>query len=178
MMLLISLADFADFTAFSTNISPALVTPYIREAHTFDVRLPAAVRDALEKELRAVLPEFNPDEFDTAEFLTTATTAGWTNLKLARLWYEAIRPLLVLESARRMLLWHGLHITPNGAESTAAQPISTQQRAELRADLQAKANYYRPIYEAGLRHIAPIAAPTTCSASRRPGHGSAQTSAI
>lgn len=178
-MLLISLADFADFTAFSTNISPALVTPYIREAHTFDVRLPPAVRDALEKELQAVLPEFKPDEFDSTEFLTTATTAGWANLKLARLWYEAIRPLLVLESARRMLLWHGLHITPNGAENTASQPITDQQRAQLRADLQAKANYYRPLYEAGLRHIAPIAPPRTCSPTlRRPGHGSTQTSAI
>jgi hypothetical protein len=179
MKLLIALADFADFTAFSTNIAPALVNPYIREAQTFDVKLPAAVRAELEAELANVVPEFKPEEFDSAEFDTTAPQMGWTNLKLARVWYEAIRPLLVLESARRMLLWHGLHITPNGAELTTNQPISSQQRAELRADLQAKAGYYRPLVEAGLRSLSTSTVPAPCGATRRrPSRGGYTSSAV
>ena len=167
MKLLISLADFADFTAFSTNIAPALATPYIREAQQFDVKLPAAVRAELEAELAVVQPSFKPDEFDGADFNTEANIAGWQNLALAKVWYEALRPLLVLESARRMLMWHGLHITPNAAEITTDRPISSQQRAELRADLQAKASYYRPLVEAGLRSLSTTTAPTPCGPTRR-----------
>jgi hypothetical protein len=179
MKLLITLADFADFTAFSTNISPALVTPYIREAHTFDVKLPLAVRTDLETQLADVDSAYKPEDFDTADFATAAATAGWANTTLARLWYEAIRPLLVLESARRMLLWHGLHITPNAAESTTDRPISSQQRAELRADLISKASYYRPLFEAGLRSIAPAPMVPTCGVRRaRPSSGGLQISAI
>jgi hypothetical protein len=179
MKLLIKLADFADFTAFSTNISPALVAPYIREAQTFDVKLPSAVRADLETELAAIDPAFKPEDFDTVDFATQAATAGWSNTTLARLWYEAIRPLLVLESARRMLLWHGLHITPNAAEITTDRPISSQQRAELRADLIAKASYYRPLMEAGLRSLAPAPTTTTCGITRRrPRTGGFQSSAV
>lgn len=177
MKLLIALADFADFTAFSTNINNALVTPYIREAHTFDVRLPSGVRLDLEAALPGIDPNFKPDETDAVTFDADAQAAGWTNTKLARAWYGAIRPLLVLESARRMLLWHGLHITPNGAENTASQPISSQQRAELRADLQAKAGHYRALYDAALRLLLPVLSPCG-TARRRAGNGGLQTSAI
>jgi len=167
MKLLISILDFGDFTAFSKNIAEALVNPYIREAQQFDVRLPAPVRAELETELDAVLPSFKPDEFDTADFDTEAKIAGWQNLALAKVWYEGIRPLLVLEAARRMLLWHGVHITPNGAEITAESPASSQTLAALRADLQAKASYYRPLFEAGLRSLSTSAAPTSCGTTRR-----------
>jgi hypothetical protein len=179
MKLLITLADFADFTAFSTNIGASLVTPYIREAHTFDVKLPTAVRADLETELAGIDPAFKPEDFDTADFAVQAATAGWANTTLARLWYEAIRPLLVLESARRMLLWHGLHITPNAAEVTTDRPISSQQRAELRADLISKASYYRPLFEAGLRSISPTSTVPTCGTPRqRPSSGGLQISAV
>lgn len=170
MKLLISILDFGLYTAFSKNIAPHLVEPYIREAQTFDVKLPAAVRAELETELATVTPEFNPAEFDTAEFETEVVTAGWANVQLAKVWYEAIRPLLVLESARRMLLIHGVHFTPNGVQTISdggQMPISSQLRAELRADLQAKANHYRPLVEAGLRSLFTTPAPTTCGPTRR-----------
>lgn len=180
MKLLIALADFPDFVAFSPNISPALAAPYLRQAHTFDVQLPAAVRADLETELPVIAPTFKPDACEAADFATEAAKAGWSNTTLARLWYEAIRPLLVLESARRMLLWHGLHITPNGAENLSTTPISSQQRAELRADLQSQAAFYRARYEAGLRSLAPAPATSTCGATshRRPGRGGLQTAAL
>lgn len=167
MKLLISILDFADFTAFSKNIAEALVNPYIREAQQFDVRLPIEVRAELEAELEGVVPSFKPDEFNSADFSTEANIAGWKNLALAKAWYEGIRPLLVLEAARRMMLWHGVHITPNGAELTAENPASPQLLAALRADLQAKASYYRPLYEAGLRSLSTSAAPTSCGPTRR-----------
>jgi hypothetical protein len=182
MKLLISILDFADYTAFSKNISAALVEPYIREAQTFDVKLPTAVRAALETQLDAVRPSFKPDEFDGADFSTESTIAGWTDLALAKVWYEAIRPLLVLESARRMLLIHGVHFTPNGVQTISADgqmPISSQLRAELRADLQAKANHYRPLFEAGLRSLSPITVPQVCGTSRRrPSRGGLTTSVV
>jgi hypothetical protein len=167
MKLLISILDIADFTAFSKNTGEHLVTPYIREAQQFDVKLPAAVQAELEAELEAVQPQFKPDEFQGADFSTTATTAGWKNLALAKVWYESIRPLLALEAARRMMLWHGFHLTPNAAETTSDRPMSKQDRAELRADLQAKASHYRPLFEAGLRSLSPITAPASCGAVRR-----------
>jgi hypothetical protein len=164
--LLISLADFPDFVPFSVNIGAHLVDPHIRDAQTFDVALPAAVYAALDTALGVVLPEFKPSDFDGAEFATTAAVAGWTDLPLAALWYAAVRPLLVLHAARRMLLWHGLHITPNGAEITVNQPISGQQRTELRADLQAKANQYEAVLAGALRTYLPVT-PTVCGATRR-----------
>jgi hypothetical protein len=175
MKLLISIRDIADFTSFSRNISDELTDPYIRAAQTFDVQLPTVVRAALEAQLENVLPDFKPDEFEAADFATTATDAGWVDTKLARVWYEAIRPLLVMEAARRMLLWHGLHITPNGAENTSDRPLSTAQRSELRADLIGQAAYYRPLFEVGLRSLSPTPAPTACrKPSRRPSSGGLQ----
>jgi len=179
MKLLIALADIAAFTAFSTNISAHLVTPYIREAQTFDVKLPALVRTELEAELPTIDPLFKPDDFEAVNFPQAAVLAGWANPKLARAWYEAIRPLLALEAARRMLLWHGLHLTPDGAESTADRPITDGQRAALRADLQAKAVHYRALYEAALHTLAPISAATSCTPTRRrPGNGGLRSAAI
>jgi hypothetical protein len=182
MKLLISILDFPDFTAFSKNIAATLVDPYIREAQTFDVKLPTVIREELATTLPLIDKAFKPEDFDTANFPAAAVEAGWQNPKLARVWYEGIRPLLVLESARRMLLIHGVHFTPNGVQTISdggQMPISSQLRAELRADLQAKANHYRPFVEAGLRALSAITVPTTCGpVRRRRGHGGLQTSAI
>lgn len=167
MKLLISILDIADFSVFSKNTGAHLVEPHIRDAQQFDVKLPTDLRAELEAELAVVRPEFKPDEFDGSDFATTANVMGWKNLALARVWYEAIRPLLSLESANRMLLWHGRHLTPNSAENTTDNPLSPQDRAALRADLQAKASYYRPLFDAALRSLSPITAPATCGAPRR-----------
>jgi hypothetical protein len=167
MKLLISLADIAELTTFSKNIGAHLVTPSIRDAHTFDVKLPTEVRAQLEAALPTIDPAFKPEDFEAVNFPAAAVEAGWENPKLARVWYEAIRPLLVMEAARRYLLWAGLHVTPDGPESTAERPISPQERAALRADLQAKASYYRPLYEAGLRSLSTTTAPAACGATRR-----------
>jgi len=179
MKLLITLADITAFTAFSTNIGAHLVTPYIREAQTFDVKLPALVRAELEAELPTIDPLFKPDDFEAVNFPQAAVSAGWASPKLARAWYEAIRPLLALEAARRMLLWHGLHITAAGCENVSALPITDGQRAALRADLQAKAVHYRALYEAALLTLAPIPAATSCAPTRRrPGNGGLRSAAI
>jgi len=175
MKLLITLADIAAFTAFSTNIGAQLVTPYIREAQTFDVKLPTLVRAELEAELPTIDAAFKPDDFEAVDFPQAAVLAGWANPKLARAWYEAIRPLLALEAARRMLLWHGLHITPAGCENASALPITDGQRA----DLQAKAMHYRALYEAALHTLAPIPAATSCvPVRRRPGNGGLRSAAL
>lgn len=157
---LITLADFADYVPFSVNISAALVDPHIRDAQAFDVwpLLPTPLRTELPTDRSSWQP---------------ATEALFT---------EHLRPLLVLEAARRMLLWHGVHVTPNGAEviiTGSNQPISGQQRTELRADLASKANQYRPGLIAALRAAYPSAGSIGCGSSgRRPGRGGLTTSAI
>jgi hypothetical protein len=180
MRLLISIADFADFTAFSKNIGGQLADPYIRDAQTFDVKLGADLYGKLEAALDLVQPEFKPDEFASPDFATRANVAGWADLKLAELWYSAVRPLLVCHSARRMLLWHGLHITPNSAELTTDRPISSQQRAELRADLQTKCGHYEALLAVALRAYLPATTPTTCGTTRRrrPTTGGLTTSVV
>ncbi len=170
MRLLISIADFPGIVPFSVNINALLVDPHIRDAQTFDVKLGAELYGQLDAALQAVLPEFNPDEFDTAEFQAAAITAGWADTKLATLWHSAVRPLLVCHAARRMMLWHGAHITANGLETISDvghMPVSTAVRSELRSDMQAKCSHYEALLLPALRAYQPIATPGTCSPSRR-----------
>jgi hypothetical protein len=170
MRLLISIADFPGIVPFSVNIDPLLVDPHIRDAQTFDVKLGTALYAKLDEALQLTQPEFSPDEFDTQEFKAAAATAGWADDKLASLWYSAVRPLLVCHAARRMMLWHGAHITPNGLETISDvghMPISTAVRAELRSDLQAKCSHYEALLLPALRSYQPITTPSTCGTSRR-----------
>lgn len=153
--LLISLADFADYTPFSRNIQASLVEPYIRDAQQFDVwpLLPAALRTELEG--------LRPWQASTEA-----------------LFADSLRPLLVLEAAARMLLWHGTHVTPVGLEEQVQQatqlPASSKRRAELCADLQAKAATYRA------RLLAALPRPASCgpSVNRRPGRGGTSFAAL
>ncbi|MGI4884282.1 MAG: hypothetical protein ACRYFR_04915 [Janthinobacterium lividum] len=183
--LLISLADFPAYVPFSVNTGAHLVDPHIRRAQVEDVGplLSKAQWDALDLALEAVAPEFAPEEFDSAEFFEEAAESGWENPALASLWYGGIRPLLVTEAARRMLLWHGLHITPNGAETVSDvghMPISNAQRTELRSDLAASATFYRARFEIARRAAFPLAAATCCGTPtrRRPTRGGFQSSAV
>lgn len=152
---LITLADFAGIVPFSVNIGAHLVEPHIADAQELDVwpLLPDALRTAL------------------------AGPRPW-GPALEKLFADHLRRLLVLESARRILLWHGLHITPNGAENTASQPITDQQRAQLRADLQAKATHYRPGALAAVAMLYPPTAASCGTRTRRRSNGGLQTSAI
>ncbi|MGI4736128.1 MAG: hypothetical protein ACRYG7_13205 [Janthinobacterium lividum] len=181
--LLIGLADFPDYVPFSVNIGAHLVEPHIRDAQTFDVwpLLPEALKTALAQprpdpaQVAAAddLPADFPLDFDE----DAPAAADWSADTIT-LFTEYLRPLLVLESARRMLLWHGLHITPAGAEIKVDQPISNQQRTELRADLAAKASQYRAKLEAALARAQP-ATSSNCGPRRsRPQHGGLRTSAI
>lgn len=154
MELLITLADFGAYVPFSPNIDPLLVEPHVRDAQTFDVwpLLPVALRTEL-----------------------ASPVASWP-VKETKLFTDFVKPLLVCTAADRMLLWHGLHITPNGAETISDlghQPISQAQRAQLRADLQAKAAHYQGQLETALRLAYPPTA-GTCGGrpARRPGPGS------
>ena len=153
---LITLADFAGVVPFSVNIGEHLVAPHIADAQELDVLplLPEALRTVLASQ-------------------PSAWPAGVTTL-----FANHLKRLLVLESARRMLLWHGLHITPNGAESLSALPITDQQRTQLRADLQAKASHYRPSVLAAVHVLYPVAGTTCGTPSRRPGNGGLRTAAL
>jgi hypothetical protein len=143
------------------------------------VKLPSALWKDLEAALDAVTGEFAPNEFESQEFFTESEAAGWTDPKLATLWYTAVRPLLVCHAARRMLLWHGLHITPNAAEITTDRPVSTAQRTEMRSDLQAQCSFYEAQLAPALRAYLPAAPITSCGAIRRqPTHGGLKTSAV
>ena len=147
--LLISLADFAEFVPFSPNISEALVAPHIRDAQTFDVLplLPTAVQATFTGDKTAWQPA------DTAFFTAY------------------LRPLLVLEAARRLLLWHGTHVTPAGLEDLASDvnrtPASQQRRTTLSADLQGKCSHYRARLEGALRTYSPPAAAANCAGPTR-----------
>ena len=159
--LLISLADFPEFVPFSLNIGAALVKPHIRDAQTFDVLplLPVAVQAVL-----------TGDQQQWAAVDTTFFT-------------DFVRPLLVLESARRMLLWHGTHITPDGLEDLASDPnrtpASQARRATLSADLASKCSYYRARLELALRTYAPRPAGSCTPAGHRmPASGGPQIFAI
>lgn len=181
--LLINIGDFPDFVPFSVHIAPLLVTPHIRDAHTFDVGplLSTALWLQLETELDTVMPEFNPAEFASSEFLTTTVQAGWITPALAALWYDAVRPLLVCESARRMLLWHGAHVTANGVETISDvghMPVSGATRTELRSDLQAKCSHYRARLTARLGPFAPLVSTCGPGRRRRPGAGGLTTYAL
>jgi hypothetical protein len=179
MKLLVSITDFPPYVPFSVNIAPLLVEPYILRAQTQDVRLPSAIWKALETALDAVAGEFAPNEFDSAEFFTEAQAAGWVDMKLAALWYTAVRPLLVCHAARRMLLWHGLHITPNAAEITTDRPVSAAQRTEMRSDLQAQCSFYEAQLQVALRAYQPTNTNAVCVSTRRqPTHGGLKTSAV
>lgn len=183
---LITLADFPEFVPFSVNTDASLVNPHIREAQTFDVEPVATLARlrAVAAELPGVAANFKPTDTDAPDFLQQAAAAGWADTTLARIWYVGIRPLLVCESARRMLLWHGFHVSPAGLHtvsdpSTGAQPVSGTNRAELRADLASKANHYRARLETALRLAYPTSYATACTASRRRrGSGGAQLSAV
>lgn len=158
MRLFISLADFADYTVLSANLPAALVEPYIRDAQRFDVwpLLPAQVQAQLAE-----------------------PTTSWA-AATAALFAERIRPLLVLESAARLLLWHGTHVTPAGLEELTTDlnrtPASGARRAALAADLQAKAAHYR----AALLAVLPRSTSAGCGADyrRRPGRGGLAISAL
>lgn len=159
--LLITLADFPDFVPFSINIAGLLVKPHIRDAQTFDVWpvLPVAARTDLE-----------------------APAANWSDATKA-LFGAFVRPLLVCEAARRMLLWHGAHVTPAGLETISEMghaPVSGATRTELRADLQAKCAYWRARLETAVAAAYPRAGTTSCttSRSRRAGHGGLHISAV
>lgn len=176
-LLLITVQDFPEFWPLSINTSPELVEPYIRKAQTFDVRplFTAAEWAGLERNLGNGTAEFPGIEFDPAEFLSTPPPSGWDNPTLAALWAGFIRPLLVTEAFRRLLLWHGTHMTGNGAETFSDgsnQPISASRRAELKADVEAERNLYAGRLQAALRAYRGTA-PTTCGNSprRRPGRG-------
>jgi len=140
---LITATDFAGIVPFSVNIGAHLVDPHVADAQALDFlpQLPAV----LQTELAAVRPWAGP---------------------LETLWADHLKRLLVLEAGRRLLLWHGLHITPNGAENTASQPLSDAQRNQLRADLAGKVSHYLPAALAAIAKLYPPTTSTTCGTSR------------
>lgn len=183
MKLLITVKDVAEFVPVSTNVSAALIEPHIRDAQTFDVRLPAGLYALLGTALADVLPEFSPEEFEGSEFDTMAAGAGWADLKLAKLWYEGVRPLLCCHAARRFITWHGTHLTPVGMEEQVQDPVripvSTSRRAVLSADVQAKCAHYAALLEVALRtYQGPRPAASCPPTRRRPQSGGLRISAL
>lgn len=167
--LLIEIRDFPDYVPFSVNIAPLLANPHIRDAQTFDVwpLLPAPLREELQAAIGETTLAGDDGEFSNGEFYTPTPS----NLQaMPAIFREAVRPLLVLESAARMLLWHGAHVTPNGLETLSDgqnTEVSDKRRNELRQDLLAKAGYYRAKLEAALRAAYPTAYSSSCGSARR-----------
>lgn len=154
-MNLITITDFAGIVPFSVNIGAHLADPHIADAQALDVlpRLPAALRTVL-----------------------ATPTVGWP-ADVTTLFTDHLKRVLVLEAARRMLLWHGLHITPNGCENTAALPITDAQRNQLRADLAAKAGHYWPALLSAAGSLYP-AATTGCGTGTRRARTGSTTAAL
>ena len=182
--LLITKYDFAEFWPVSQNVADELVNPYISKAQTFDVRplLTADEWAGLIRNQAHSAGEFPGLEFSPAEFLATAPATEWDDDRLAALWVGFVKPLLVTESFRQMLLWHGTHITQNGVETfsdTGSQPVSSARRSELKSDVEAARNLYRARLESALRLYRGTAT-TTCgnATRRRPGRGGVRSHAI
>jgi hypothetical protein len=164
MIQLITKADLPDYTRMSVNIADALINPAIRDAHTFDV-----------------LPHFSPAELgNLVAYLALDET--YRGQHPAHVLYQtAVRPLLCYQAYRRFLLDAGVHITPNSIELTTDRPVSSQQRAEMRADAAAKCSYYDAVLASALRaYRGPATPSTTCGGStrRRPATGGLRTSTI
>ncbi|GGG34247.1 DUF6712 family protein [Hymenobacter glacieicola] len=146
MSQILTKADFPEFVPFSLNIGDHLLNPHIRDARTFDLGMLSA-----------------------ADWLALEQPRPWQVTGLETLYQEFIRPLWVLESARRFLLWHGTHITGSGVDDIADpdhRPVSGQRRAELKADLETKCSYYRNRLDAALRAYRGAAPATTCGPAR------------
>jgi hypothetical protein len=169
MSYLITKHDFPEFVPLSVNVADNLVNPYIRDAFTFEV---SGLLTAAEWLLvqAALVPAQEP-----AEEAPAVVDYG------QELW-AALKPVWVLESFRRFLLWHGTHITSNGVETIANdgnQPVSSARRVELKADIEAKASHYRRLLEAVLRTYRGVPAATSCRPTyRRPSSGGLTTHAV
>ncbi|MBX0290954.1 hypothetical protein K3G63_10920 [Hymenobacter sp. HSC-4F20] len=177
-LLLITKFDFPEFWPLSTNIGDHLVNPYVGKAQTFDVRplFTTAEWEGFTRNLGADAGEFPGIEVNEAEFLTSPPATGWDNPTLAALWAGFVRPLLVTESFRRFMRWHGTHITENGLETFSDggnQPISPARRAELKADVEAERELYRNRLATALRVYRGSVPSASCAPKpkRQPGKG-------
>lgn len=175
MFLLLSKSDFPAFVPFSLNIGAHLVEPHIRAAQRFDLRLPGLLtRDEMQaleaNSEKYARTEFDNLEFDPREFLAELLETEWDDKPLYTLFMGFVRPLHVFEAFRRLLVWHGHHVTPNGLEvitDDSHKLVSASVRTELRNDILTQANYYRNALQLALRTYRGAAVPTTCGPLRR-----------
>lgn len=163
MITLITKADLPDYTKMSVNTADLLVNPAIRDAHVFDV-----------------LPHLSAAEQGNLVAYLALPAADQALHPAHVLYTTAVRPLLCYETYRRFLLDHGVHVTPNGVEVTTTNPVSGQQRLEMRADAAAKCSHYQAVLASALRTYRGAATPTTCgnNRTRRRSAGGYRTAAI
>ncbi len=174
MYLLVTKKDFPAFVPFTDQIGDHLVTPHIQDAQLFDVRRLMRKEEYTEMEASAEQherTEFHFLEFDPREFFTELLQTEWENKKLYTLFMGFVRPLIVCEAFRRLIPYHGAHVTGNGFEVISEmghQPISAATRAEIREDILTKCNYYRTRLETALSTYRGTTPPTTtCTPYRR-----------
>ncbi|MBO2010845.1 hypothetical protein [Hymenobacter negativus] len=200
MKLLITKFDLPDYVKFTSNTADSLINPDIRDAHEFDVLpllTPAEVQvvatyvgyqqavaafQVMTEADQATHP-LTPEQLAYAAYLTLPEAEQPLDvLYKPYQFYRAVRGLLCHESYRRFLLSHGLHQTPNGFEVISDgghQPISNQQRTELRGDAQAKCATYRSRLLVTQRAFSGVPIATTCpSSTQRPGNGGLMTYAV
>jgi hypothetical protein len=178
--MLISLADFPEYVPFSVHIAPLLVNHSIRDAHVLDVG------PMLTPELWALLEDLRAGEAEVPNTLPASLPLVFGDTpapdpRLVELWTESVRPLLVYNAARRMLLWHGVHVTANGLETMSDvdnKPASDALRTQLRADLQSKCSAYGGMLVAALRQYNPTPTTGCHGRKRRPDVGGLKTYAI
>lgn len=145
---LITKADFPEYTVVSLNVADRLINPYIGDAWLYFIE--PLLRTA---EVAALVPP----------------AADWAP-ELTTLW-GFLKPVWVLDSYRRFVANHGIHVTSDGIESLSSDvgraPISGTERARLVAEVQGKISIRLGKLEAALRTYRGPSASTSCTTNRR-----------
>lgn len=164
--MLIEKTQFKDYVDFSDNISDKKLAGSIRDAHVFDFEplVPAAFYSALKELIESNIPQWSRTSsyvigdkaYSTinqkkyvaiainADLEPSANSAKWTEIRLATLFDDYVKPYLIYSAFSRYLLWAGRHVAQGGIrvmnDDTSVE-ISDKSRGELIADIDNKKSF-------------------------------------